>query len=243
MEQLFYDEKNLFAVKNKNNDYYFEYHPALKDGSLVIYIIKKYGITKLKEILNYHKFMNKENLLNHFVDNYSLTSYFEKCTNLYSDFKQEFCYIYSSQHKYNPVLEYFILNENNENVDLILDEIFINKLRENDGIQVDFLNLKIIFSSSKNIQYQDSYICNAISSTVIKILLENDNLSENALNNCIKALNLIDHYIDSQYIRFFIILLHYKKNNQYIINNYIRNKMQLSNFDFTWSQIILKSFG
>jgi len=45
-----------------NNEYEYEYDKVVRDGSLLLYIIRNYGIEELKKVLNYHKITNEKNL-------------------------------------------------------------------------------------------------------------------------------------------------------------------------------------
>lgn len=240
MEHLFYDFKTLFGIDEKKYEYV--YHPSLKDGSMLIYLIDNYDLNKLKDVLNYHKIENKKNLLSHNLFNTHFDIFFEEQKEKYILFLHNFLST-RDFNEFNPVLEHVILNESEEYTQFIINEMFYDPFLKNSTV-IDYGNLTISFVLAPK---KSNLINRFIVSTVIKILLEKDNLSDNIVKNCIKALNIVGNYVDDYLVRFLIFLLHFKNIKNDLFKMYITAELdkigKRFSGDITWSKIVLNNMG
>jgi len=244
MEEKMFSELSIVKTKPSNNifgtEYYFEHDSSLKDGSLIIYIIKNYGLRKLKEVLNFHKIKHTNNLIQHELDNdinfieQTIEKYFP-ATWRWSENN------FYSLNKYNPVIEYFILNEDPDAIKFIIDECLYNPRKR---IEIwDYLNGSAKYQFEKDSSQKDNIL-----GTIFRILWSNTD--KNIIDKCAFIMNNLDpdYFIakmDHSIIWLFAKTLYIKTNFvdkdvfQPFVNDFL-SIMQCSEIKIPHHDIVLK---
>ena len=81
--------------------------------------------------------------------------------------------------------------------------------------------------------------------TVLKILLDHIDLSDEIYRNCVYCLNYVNPkiYIFENYFTYFLIYLHHTNHrNSIILLDHVKHKINNNKFDLTWASIILKHY-
>lgn len=225
MESNFFNDTLFNVVQDPIDHHYrFKYDQCLSGGSLVIYIMEKYGLAKLKEILNYHKIKNKQNILEQDIFprdpqlEHRILSLLTPSKRYSLDFAtKQFIDRLIEYHSPNPVLEYFILNRNLDELNFILNEMKFDPNK----FQWDYSNCTISFNNRDHPDTESIAV-----STVIKIIVDDkfEECKEDQLNNMMRILtsyfNKEGNFDREDFIRCLIPML-YRKNLDIFLERFL----------------------